>query len=69
MTKLKLTIKGMTCPHCIASVSRTLKSIAGVTVNDVQLGSATIEFDEAKTTAAALSKAVTDEGYAVMATH
>ena len=69
MTKLKLTIKGMTCPHCIASVSRTLKSIAGVTVNDVQLGSATIEFDEAKTTAAALSKAVTDEGYPVMATH
>ena len=69
MTKLTLNISGMTCPHCIASVSRTLKSIAGVTVNDVQLGSATIEFDDAKTTAAALSKAVTDEGYPVIGTH
>ena len=69
MKKLKLTITGMTCPHCIASVSRTLKSIAGVTVDEVKLGSATIEFDAAKTTAAALSKAVTDEGYAVTSTH
>jgi copper chaperone len=69
MTRITMDITGMSCGHCVASVSRTLKGIAGVNVDEVRIGSATVEFDEAKTSAAALAKAVTDEGYAVVGTH
>jgi copper chaperone len=69
MTKLTLPVTGMTCGHCVAAVSRTLKAIDGVQVDDVKIGSATLEFDESKVTADALAKAVTEEGYAVTGTH
>ena len=69
MTKLTLDITGMTCGHCVASVSRTLKAMPGVQVEAVTIGSATIDFDEAKVSADAITKAVTDEGYAVVGTH
>ena len=69
MTKLTLDITGMSCGHCVASVSRTLKAMPGVQVEAVTIGSATIDFDEAKVSADAIAKAVTDEGYAVVGTH
>ena len=69
MTKLTLDITGMSCGHCVASVSRTLKAMPGVQVEAVTIGSATIDFDEAKVSAGAIAKAVTDEGYAVVGTH
>ena len=69
MTKLTLDITGMTCGHCVASVSRTLKAMPGVQVEAVTIGSATIDFDEAKVSTDAIAKAVTDEGYAVVGTH
>ncbi len=69
MTKLTLDITGMTCGHCVAAVSRTLKAFDGVQVDDVRIGSATLEFDASKVSADALAKAVTEEGYAVTGTH
>ena len=69
MTKLTLDISGMSCGHCVASVSRTLKAMPDVQVEAVTIGSATIDFDEAKVSADAIAKAVTDEGYAVVGTH
>ena len=69
MTKLTLDITGMSCGHCVASVTRTLKGIAGVQVDAVRIGAATIEFDESKVSADALAKAVTDEGYPVVGMH
>lgn len=69
MTKLTLDITGMSCGHCVASVSRTLKTMPGVQVEEVKIGSATIDFDATKVSADAIAKAVTDEGYAVVGTH
>ncbi len=69
MTKLTLDITGMSCGHCVASVSRTLKAIQGVQVDEVRIGSATMNFDAAKVSADAIAKAVTEEGYAVVGTH
>ncbi|HYE60718.1 MAG TPA: heavy-metal-associated domain-containing protein [Phycisphaerales bacterium] len=37
-----LTIDGMTCGHCVSRVTRTLSGIPGLTVVDVQVGSATV---------------------------
>jgi len=63
MTDLKLSITGMSCGHCVAAVSKALKAIDGVEVDEVRIGSASVRFDEAKVTPSQLAQAVTEEGY------
>jgi copper chaperone len=67
MTDLTLTISGMSCGHCVASVSKALKGVDGVQVDDVRIGTAKLKFDESKVSAAQLAQLVTDEGYAATA--
>lgn len=67
MTDLTLSISGMSCGHCVASVSKALKGVDGVQVEDVRIGSAKLKFDESKVSAAQLAQLVTDEGYAATA--
>ncbi len=63
MEKLNLTIEGMTCEHCVRAVRGRLEQTPGVKVNDVQVGSARIEFDPAKTNVDDIEEAIADEGY------
>ncbi len=63
MESATLAITGMTCGHCVAAVTSTLKGIDGVEVQDVRLGSATVAFDAGKVSVAQLTQAVTEEGY------
>ena len=67
MTELTLTISGMSCGHCVASVSKALAGVDGVAVQDVRIGSAKLQYDESKVSAAQLAQLVTDEGYAATA--
>jgi len=67
MTELTLTIAGMSCGHCVASVSKALTGLDGVAVQDVRIGSAKLQYDESKVSAAQLAQLVTDEGYAATA--
>jgi len=64
MQTIHLTIEGMSCGHCVARVHRTLQDIEGVHVKSVTVGSADAEIDPALTSAEALTKAVSDAGYA-----
>lgn len=50
-----LTIDGLTCGHCIRTVSSTLGDVPGVTVRSVAVGSAEIEAPDGLTVAAALA--------------
>ena len=68
MTTLTLHINGMTCGHCVAAVTRALTAVNGVTVDTVNLGTATVHFDPTATTPTAITNAVQDEGYAVAST-
>lgn len=63
MERLDLTIEGMTCEHCVRAVKGRLEQTPGVTVDDVQIGSARVEFDPAKTNVDAIEEAIADEGY------
>ncbi len=58
----KLTIEGMTCGHCQASVKSALESVPGVTnaAVDLSAGSAQVEGDADIQT---LIRAVEEEGY------
>lgn len=63
MEKVKLSIDGMSCGHCVARVNKTLATVPGVKVDRVDIGSATVEFDPAKATVASITAALDDAGY------
>ena len=63
MERLNLTIEGMTCEHCVRAVRGRLEQTEGVKVDDVTIGSATVEYDPAKTNVDEIETAIADEGY------
>ncbi len=67
METVKLDVQGMTCQGCVASVTRVLKAVHGVTDAAVTLqpGAATVTFDPSRTNVAALGTAIRDAGYDV----
>jgi copper chaperone CopZ len=66
MANTTISITGMTCGGCAASVAQALKRQAGVRGVEVFLaaGRATVEFDEQRTTPAVLAAAVGKAGFA-----
>ena len=50
MAHLHLTIEGMTCEHCVRAVRGRLEKTDGVKVDDVQVGSATLDYDPKRRT-------------------
>jgi mercuric ion binding protein len=62
---VKLAVANMTCVSCVPIVKGSLAAVPGVTkvVVSANTGSATVTFDDQKTTVEALIKAVTSAGY------
>jgi copper chaperone CopZ len=60
-----LTIKGMTCGGCVATVKLRLKKIEGVTAFDVSLqkGEADVTYDPDQTSPQAIAAAVSETGF------
>lgn len=67
MERVTLDIDGMSCGHCVRSVDSALKELAGVAVETVRIGQATVTFDPATTSTAQIAQAIADEGYSVRA--
>ena len=67
MERVTLSIDGMTCSHCVRSVDGALKELAGVTVEQVKVGEATVSFDPAAVSSTRIKQAVESEGYGVTA--
>lgn len=59
----ELRIEGMTCGHCVMSVKKELSRIPHVQVDDVQIGSACIQYDESKVSMLELARAIEQAGY------
>lgn len=62
LAQYTLAIDGMTCGHCVRTVSATLGDVPGVTVRSVALCSAEIEASDGLTVAAAIA-ALDEVGY------
>ena len=60
-----LNIEGMTCGHCAAMVRKSLEMVRGVSVAEVQIGSATVSYDDMVATRYELEAAVTRFGYKI----
>ncbi|MFQ6043502.1 MAG: heavy-metal-associated domain-containing protein [Candidatus Poribacteria bacterium] len=67
MAKVKTTLKveGMTCEHCVGTVTKALQELDGVKKAKVNLkkGEALVTYDSEKIAADVLTKAVIDAGY------
>ena len=69
MENVKLNVQGMTCGGCVASVTRVLKAVPGVSEVAVTLqpGAANVTFDPARTQTTALRAAIEGAGFDVVA--
>lgn len=67
MERIALTVKGMTCEHCVMTVTKSLKDVHGVRAADVNLENevARITFDPAQVGIDDLVTAIKDAGYEV----
>ena len=63
--KETLTIAGMSCGGCVASIKNALARI-GVERADVEVGSAAVEYDESKVSHQAVVEAIEDAGFDVV---
>ena len=67
VSKLERTVADMSCQGCVASVTRVLQAVPGVSDATVVLkpGTATVTYDPAQTSASALRSAIENAGYGV----
>ena len=67
MERTTLTVTGMTCGHCVNTVTEALKGVAGVKVAKVTLETerAEVTYDPAQASADDLKAAITTAGYTV----
>jgi copper chaperone CopZ len=63
MERLKLTITGMSCGHCVSRVGKALAQLPGVTVEQVEVGSAQLSYDSAKVSQQRITEAVGELGF------
>jgi copper chaperone CopZ len=68
MRETVLHIQGMSCGHCLNAVNRALAAVPGVEIESVQIGRASVRYDERTTTPRMLEAAVEDAGYKASAT-
>ena len=68
MAKTKLKIGGMSCQHCVKTVTHALTELEGVARAKVNLrkGEAVVRFNELRITPAHLRDAVTEAGFEVL---
>ena len=67
MKRYQIDISGMTCEHCVNSVTGAIQAVAGVRACSVNLSSkcASVEIDESGASVAEAAQAVISAGYSV----
>jgi copper ion binding protein len=62
-----LKVKGMSCQHCVMSVTKALTQLEGIRNVQVDLAKGEVRFDNTKSiTSDEIQKAITDAGYQVI---
>ena len=63
MASLTLQIEGMSCGHCLNAVNQALTHLKGVTVKELRMGRADVDFDPAVVDQRTIVDAVVESGY------
>ncbi len=62
-----LKVKGMSCQHCVMSVTKTLGQLEGIKNVQIDLAKGEVRFDNTKEIASSrIEKAISDAGYEVV---
>jgi copper chaperone len=62
-----LKVKGMSCQHCVMSVTKALTQLEGIKNVQVDLAKGEVRFDNTKSMASdRIQKAITDAGYEIV---
>ncbi len=61
----EFTIDGMSCEHCRRAIDSALRKIPGLTVRQVAVGSASVEFDRVRVSRDQIVAAIQAAGYNV----
>ena len=59
-------ITGMTCNHCVFSITRALRGVPGVQDVQVAIGSAVVQYEPDKASRDLLKETIEEEGYQVI---
>ena len=63
-----LKVKGMSCQHCVMSVTKALNQLDGIKNIQIDLAKGEVRFDNTKSVASdRIQNAITDAGYEVVA--
>jgi len=65
MAEATIMIDGMSCMHCVTRVKKSIENLAGINNLNVEVGKATVTFDDAKTSQKDIEAAITKAGYKV----
>lgn len=63
----EITITGMHCDHCVDAVRESLEGIEGLTVHEVDIGTANVSYDRAQVSDDQVAAALEEAGYEVEA--
>ena len=66
MANVTIKIDGMSCQHCVDAVKKAVDALDGVHSSNVEVGSATVSFDESKTNREQISSAIQTAGYKIL---
>jgi copper chaperone len=62
-----LNVKGMSCQHCVMSVTKALSQLEGIKNVQVDLAKGEVRFDNTKEVASnRIEKAISDAGYEII---
>jgi copper chaperone len=65
MQKVRFTVSGMSCGHCVKAIQNAIESIDGVESHEVAIGEAKVRYDGSKVNADDIRQAIEEEGYSV----
>jgi len=66
MKTTELKIEGMSCGHCVMAVKKELSKLTDVVIEDVQIGTAKVQYNETKVTEKTIADAIEQAGYKVV---
>jgi len=65
MAETTIQIDGMSCQHCVMRVKKAIEALAGIKSLSVDIGKATVSFDESQIQRSDIEKAIEKAGYKI----
>jgi copper chaperone len=65
MAESTIMIDGMSCMHCVMRVKKAIEILPGINTLNVEIGKATVSFDDSKTAQKDIEAAITKAGYKI----